>query len=208
MDQTEVTEGQYRAWLDTEPRTDMQPAYCSTNITFWNAAREQPDPGSTLPVVLVDWCDALAFCTAAGKRLCSRVGGGGLAYVLRGPIDSLESEWFVACTNQGATRFPYGDIYDAELCNGMDAPGDMRVAVGDLPGCRSTSGIVHLSGNVYEWEDACDGMTGASDSCHRRGGSYRSLEDNMSCDGNDSVNFTRLDDTGDTTGIRCCADSR
>lgn len=206
MDETEVTEDQYRRWLNTMPSNAGQPPYCSANIEFWDGAIEMPPLGSNLPVVRVDWCDALAFCVAAGKRLCGGVRGKQLAYVLNGPIDSLESEWHLACTNQGATVFPYGDIYDGGRCNGQDALPDMKVAVGDFVDCRTRSGIVDLSGNVYEWEDVCEAMTGPSDLCHRRGGSYNSQQVNMSCDGNDSVNFPRLDANGETTGIRCCAD--
>lgn len=206
MDVTEVTEGQYRAWLDTDPPTSGQPPFCSQNIAFWDLAIDEPPRGSKLPVVRVDWCDALAFCVAAGKRLCGGVRGKLLDYVVSGPIDSLESEWHLACTNQGTTTFPYGDVYEAQRCNGMEAPGDMIVPVGELAGCRTRLAIFDLSGNVYEWEDACEAMTGATDRCQRRGGSYKSAQVNMPCEGNDSTDYTRLDATGETTGIRCCAD--
>ena len=43
-----------------------------------------------------------------------------------------------------------------------------------LTQCQSNisgyTGVYGLSGNVWEWEDACDGTTGSSDRCRLRGG--------------------------------------
>ena len=59
-----------------------------------------------------------------------------------------------------------------------------------------------MSGNLHEWEDSCTGDAGASDGCRRRGGSYKSQENELRCDGDD-LGMPRAGADA-LTGFRCC----
>ncbi|MGC4065108.1 MAG: SUMF1/EgtB/PvdO family nonheme iron enzyme [Polyangiaceae bacterium] len=56
------------------------------------------------PQVCVDWCDASAYCSSLGKRLCRRIGGG------MNPFDRFadpgSSEWMNGCSAGG--QYEYG----------------------------------------------------------------------------------------------------
>jgi len=112
-----------------------------------------------------------------------------------------------ACTNGGATAFPYGGSYVAGACNGGGyAHPAASKAVGSVAGCHGAASpftaIVDMSGNVAEWEDACAGATGAGDLCRRRGGSFADGPTGLRCDADDGA---ARDATSDTTGFRCCS---
>jgi formylglycine-generating enzyme required for sulfatase activity len=112
-----------------------------------------------------------------GKRLCGKKGGGALD--VEDHADVEKSEWYAACSNAGTTKFPYGNSYDVSVCNGEDtktAPTD----VASLQGCNTKEGLFDMSGNVFEFEDACDG-DGKTNECHGRGGSYFGSVDYLEC---------------------------
>jgi len=146
---------------------------------------------------------AAAACEAAGKRLCST------------------AEWIGACGGPDATAYPYGEAYEAETCNGIDAFCDCgskapectcvdghgyadcyddcggefgQFPTGSFPGCTNEYGVYDLSGNL--WEYTWDGAAGVL-----KGGAYN-------C--GDSVTNHRCDFVPDWTpsarGFRCCAD--
>jgi formylglycine-generating enzyme required for sulfatase activity len=155
-----------------------------------------------MPVTHVDWCDARAFCVAQGKRLCGAVGGGPTAVT---EINmAAKDEWFNACTRGGTQAYPYGTTYNPTACNGLDSKVGATVAVSAPATCAGGfPGLIGMSGNVWEWEDACNAATGAADPCQRRGGSYLSNSTLLDC-------TVKAQDTRDTAtssiGIRCCAD--
>ena len=106
IDQTEVTNGQYIAFLEAKVDAGPdagQPAVCSWNGSFvpsdlWPS----PQGAGTYPVRHVDWCDAYAFCAWAGKRLCGQMGGGASA-----PTESAMaqySQWYATCSGNGVNR--------------------------------------------------------------------------------------------------------
>jgi formylglycine-generating enzyme required for sulfatase activity len=69
--------------------------------------------------------------------------------------------------------------------------------------CTPGEPIYDLSGNVWEWEDAC-GTNGPNDPCLLRGGCFISPEEHMRCD---FQNITQGRSYRNTTiGFRCCAD--
>ena len=206
IDTTEVTNDDYAAWLGSNPDVGAQAAECAWNTTFtpagaWPPAADELDH----PVTYVDWCDAAAYCAAAQKHLCGEVGGSTLA---PGDFaDPSKSQWFRACTVEGSNDFPYGDAYAQQACNGTDyTQPDRLLAVKEAASCHGTSppyaDVYDMSGNVHEWEDACSGTSGASDTCRRRGGSYKSGETALRCDGDDQQARNFVDAT---TGFRCCA---
>jgi sulfatase modifying factor 1 len=159
IDSTEVTRGQYEAWLATNPPPpDPSDAKCGWNTSY---ARDPACSGAFLdcqgtgcdnyPQVCVDWCDAYAYCQAVGKRLCGQIGGGADE-----SVDPMLSQWRSACSSHGVNEYPYGNTYDEAACNGYNgAP----LPVASLPTCQSQvpgyQGVFDLSGNVTEWLDSC-----------------------------------------------------
>ena len=78
----------------------------------------------------LDFCDAWAFCSWAGKRLCGLRGAASdkvatvhqpedpeLANQVFGDATgSTRSEWFNVCTQAGSTKYPYGDERKLGIC--------------------------------------------------------------------------------------------
>jgi formylglycine-generating enzyme required for sulfatase activity len=195
IDATEVTNADYAAFLATAPSGSAQPPSCAGNDSLapafgWPASAAH----QAFPVVNVDWCDARAYCAWAGKRLCP----GTFAM----PESEGGSAWMHVCTAAGTHDYPYGSAYMSGGCNGKDAGVGEAVAAGASGVCTTTSGVLDLSGNVWEWEDACE--SDAPDArCRVRGGSFRSDQNNLACAA--SFADARLT-TFDDFGFRCCAD--
>ncbi|MBI5531167.1 MAG: SUMF1/EgtB/PvdO family nonheme iron enzyme [Deltaproteobacteria bacterium] len=222
IDSTEVTASQYQAFLDSNPLVSDQIAECSFNGTyvpdnggFCGFGKYDPAGHPDEPIVCVDWCDAYAYCRFAGKRLCGRKGGGSVDFA--DYQDATKSEWFDACSDHGARRYPYGDTYQSDSCNGLDhsgcktgsEPGCRPLPAGTLPSCASKGGILDLSGNVAEWEDSCDGATGKKDGCRIRGGTVAASQYELICsEPGMYYGVAPRDGVGEAVGIRCCADPK
>jgi formylglycine-generating enzyme required for sulfatase activity len=211
IDSTEVTREQYQAWLDTNPPEVGQDTWCSWNGDFHADAPCMTSSyvcqGSACgkhPQVCVDWCDAYAYCKAVGKRMCGGIGTG--ANPFADYANPSKSQWYNACTSGGPQVYPYGATYDAQACNGTDKGLLTTAEVGTLAGCQSSqsgyTGMYDLSGNVFEWEDSCNGQTGPADQCRVRGGSCFSNSDYLRCDY--SATLTRAF-TVNNFGFRCCS---
>jgi formylglycine-generating enzyme len=210
IDSTEVTRAQYAAWLATAPSTAGQISDCTWNATFtpdvscmgnYSVCQTGCD---NHPQVCVDWCDAYAYCQAVGKRLCGKIGGGPNGW--NDANDAARSQWYNACVSGGANNtYSYGSTYQAHYCNGQDQGLNTTVAVGSMTSCQSSvpgyQGVLDLNGNVYEWEDSCDGG-GSSANCHTRSGSFV-------YGGNDRCDIDFIDHVRSFAleyfGIRCCS---
>jgi formylglycine-generating enzyme required for sulfatase activity len=201
VDATEVTEAQYQGFLSTNPDPASQIAACSPNASFAPSCNFDPANDPEHPVVCVDWCDAYAFCEHVGKRLCGNIGGG--ANPTASAADAAQSQWYRACSEAGARVFPYGDAYDGDKCNGLDAPFTGTIDVGLLVQCvGGYPGLFDMSGNAREWEDSCDAA-----GCVQRGGSWLTSDTS-------SPHSLRCDSSGkgprsqanNEIGFRCCAD--
>jgi formylglycine-generating enzyme required for sulfatase activity len=156
--------------------------------------------------VWVDWCDAYAFCSWAGKHLCGAIQGGSSSEA--NAANPQVDEWYVACSTDGANVYPYGgNTYVEGKCNDSEAKAGLR-AVATFPGCvGGYSGIFDMNGNVYEWEDACAVAVGASDSCVIRGGAFDfSGTGYGGCNTYFNDYTVERSDTYDDTGFRCCDD--
>lgn len=212
IDSTEVTQGQYQAWLNTSPSISNQISVCSWNSSFTPTQIWTPDTTPNYPVAGVNWCDAYTFCAGVGKRLCGKIGGGSNGY--NDNADTTKSQWYAACTSNGtysSTGYPYGNKYQQMYCNGSGAKGAV-VAVGTMPNCQSTisdyAGVYDLSGNVYEWEDSCSATSGQSDTCRLRGGSFYGLDYDgvtLQCGSGAYASRSATNYNGGPAGFRCCS---
>ncbi|MEO8213068.1 MAG: SUMF1/EgtB/PvdO family nonheme iron enzyme [Myxococcales bacterium] len=215
IDSTEVTNAQYAAFLaaDVDPAGTHGPR-CAWNKSFTPetlATNGPPCPTfdsaarGGYPVVCVDWCDADAYCHWAGKHLCQKPGGGAVESVMAKDA----SEWVLACTGDGAGKYPYGVSATAGKCVDRQYPAT-------APGLRPVKeavmceggvpGLFDMSGNAWEWQDDCVQKTGqgGDDACDPIGGSFSSEVASASC--TDTTPFFRKQVAGDT-GFRCCVDA-
>jgi formylglycine-generating enzyme required for sulfatase activity len=213
IDQTEVTNQQYGAFLPTAPSTQI--ADCTWNTSFAPATASvtctaplpyDPVNRAFYPVSCIDWCDAYAYCQAAGKRLCGAIAGG--AVPVASAADANQSQWYRACSNAGARRYPYGNQYQGMYCQGVDGAAVATVPVASLALCQGGyTNLYDMSGNVREWENACSGSNAAG-TCGQRGGGYLDADNtppatSLECT---SVAPIRRDTRDKQIGFRCCWD--
>lgn len=203
IDSTEVTNAEYDAFLletsngalDAGYPDGGLPAAClappaSGGITTFLRTGSPDGGGPRRPVGRVSWCQAYGYCVSVGKRLC---GGPAAATKKNG-------EWYSACSNNGASRFPYGDAHVDGLCN--DTPGGGVVPVGSLRCEGGLPGLVDMTGNVQEWVSTCDDLAGK---CDTAGGSFNSGPASSDCP---EIEPLPRAFAQDINGIRCCADVR
>jgi formylglycine-generating enzyme len=131
IDRTEVTVDQYRRCVSAGHC--LEPPYAS-------GAQRFDRPG--LPVVMVTWFDAAAFCAWAGGRL------------------PTEAEWERAAKGVSGRRYPWGDLWNGTILNHgkfawdeLDATdGFVELApVASFPDGRTPDGFHDLAGNAEEW---------------------------------------------------------
>jgi formylglycine-generating enzyme required for sulfatase activity len=136
MDRTEVTVAQYRRCVASGHC--LEPPYASGARRF-----DRPE----LPVVMVSWYDAAAYCAWAGGRL------------------PTEAEWERAARGLVGRRYPWGNVYNAALSNhgkigagalGWDVLDDSDgypelAPVGSFVDGRTPDGLDDMAGNVEEW---------------------------------------------------------
>ncbi len=178
IDALEVTRGAYQVFLADAVDPAVQDPWCSWNSSFdpgedipggCPAPYDYSQPG--FPMTCIDWCDAAAYCTWAGKHLCGRKGGGTVP--LADVDDPTASEWYAACSADGTLAFPYGDTFQDTFCNTFGNASDV-IGSGWFPDCEGGfPGLLDMLGNVEEWEDACEiTADSAGDNCFLRGGAF------------------------------------
>jgi len=185
IDSLETTVGEYQYFLS------QNVAKQTDDDCDWNDSYEPGPlayPGANMPIHMVDWCDAKAYCEWAGKRLCK----GTSSY----PAEAAKSEWFNACSLGGTRKYPYGDTYDETACSPDDAPppvGSSLMCEGGYPG------LFDMIGSLHEWTAECTGG-----GCQVHGGP-QAIEW-LDCDSAGALVEPRLQTNydGSHIGIRCC----
>lgn len=214
VDYIEVTYADYNAFWISNPSLLSQASFCSWNTTFtpsngWPPDLVTTDPGYNggYPVNWVNWCQAYAYCAQQGKRLCGKIGGG--SNDTADSAKAMKSEWYNACSANAVNTYPYGSTFSATACNGSAGPGapwEELNSSGTLFTADDTcqggaAGLYQMSGDVAEWEDSCNGSSGATDTCLLRGGSFTSSAAGLTCA---TAVATARSYQGADSGFRCC----
>jgi sulfatase modifying factor 1 len=149
IDSTDVTNEQYAGFLaNKNGDTSGQTSDCAWNSSFQPTPPDaghidclyDPTGRANYPVMCVNWCDASAYCTWAGRRLCNAI-----------------DEWIPACTSGGRYPWLYGPSRIAGACDDNGDGGILPVA--SLSSCQSPdphySGVYDLLGQTGEWVSDC-----------------------------------------------------
>ena len=98
------------------------------------------------PVASVCWHDALAFCEWLNQKHGRNLPPG---YHFRLPS---EAEWEKAARGTDGREWPWGNDFDAALCNSREKGKVCTTPVGAYsPQGDSPYGVADMSGNVWEW---------------------------------------------------------
>jgi formylglycine-generating enzyme required for sulfatase activity len=138
MDQTEVTNAQYAAFLNAHGNTDEKGRTLLTMGRGYCQIREEDGEyrvgrATEHPVVMVSWFGAQAYCKWVGGRL------------------PTEAEWEYAARGPEGNLFPWGNAApDCELARYGDCARSL-IPVSSLPAGASWCGALDMAGNVWEW---------------------------------------------------------
>lgn len=208
IDSTEVTVGEYRAFFAGVDAGALAPIPACTWSTDFTPTGGMPSASkNAFPITHVNWCQAYAFCSWAGKSLCGTPDGGDVPFGSYG--DPAKSVWMNACSAGGARSYPYGPTYEAGACNLVVGDATAPIApVASFPGCvGSLPGLYDMIGNISEWELACQPSTSGDaslDLCRRRG----ATADDPANPSTATCDFDETDTRNhesSTCGFRCCA---
>ena len=140
IDRTEVTAGDYRAYVTTVGEDCVNPGNGGSCVPPSNLSSYYDDDKMLHPMDMVDWYMAQGYCLWATKRLCS------------------EAEWEKAARGTDGRLYPWGNDVPtcsyAVLNNGKKIRGcgtRSTFPVGSKPRGVSPYGLLDMAGNVDEW---------------------------------------------------------
>jgi formylglycine-generating enzyme required for sulfatase activity len=140
IDQTPVTNAEYKKFLDANP--DQEVPYLAAAIAQsfnWDkTARTFPATRDQYPVVLVTWQQATAYCKWAGGRL------------------PTEAEWEKAARGTDGRIYPWGNEWDASKANTAESRRQDATPVGQFSTGASPYGALDMVGNVWQWTSSLD----------------------------------------------------
>lgn len=177
IEATEVSRAGYSAFLqalDVEPAPVLDSALCGGKSSFRPgdgpdcSADYRANDEPSLPITCVDLCDAMAYCSWRGRRLC---GGPDGAMLRVRQVDTSADEWLAACTGGGTRAFAYGEAFEP-VCN---IRSESLVPVDARPECSTETGVTQLNGNAAEWVLSCRSPNGMQE-CLLRGGEFRTQD--------------------------------
>ena len=236
IDQTEVTVGEYRTFLNGVFPLDSKlfPMTCTnwkmntlssfTPDYVWGHYSSQEE--EQRPVQGIDWCDAAVYCAWAGKRLCgSETASNRHMTVDPGPGSIKMGEWYRACAGPNVTPYGYSATWDQNVCNtggrnfgAMPNPPFNTSDVGSLMKCATLWNnvpVFDMLGNVAEWEDNCSDSgpgTYMNDDCYPRGPAYPIVGNYSDCSyiqtPNMNYTYPQRGHKGELVGVRCCWDAK
>jgi formylglycine-generating enzyme required for sulfatase activity len=126
---TPVTNAQYVAFVEGTGQDTPK---------HWEGGKPPGGKGDH-PVVYVSWHDAVAYCRWLAETT-------GKPYRL-----PSEAEWEKGARGTDGRIYPWGDRWNAKLCNSKEGgPGD-TTPVGAYPDGTSPYGVLDMAGNVWEW---------------------------------------------------------
>jgi formylglycine-generating enzyme required for sulfatase activity len=140
MDQTPVTNAEYKKFVDAHPAWPVPRLENSLAASYnWDkAARTFPTGRDQYPAVLVTWHDAAAYCQWAGGRL------------------PTEAEWEKAARGRDGRIWPWGNTWDATRLNSVEGRIGDATPVGHFPAGASPYGALDMAGNVWQWTSSLD----------------------------------------------------
>jgi formylglycine-generating enzyme required for sulfatase activity len=161
IDRYEVTNRRYQVFM--KATNHRVPEHCcDPSYNLWKGT-EIAEKLLNHPVVNVDWHDAVAYCTWAGKRL------------------PTEAEWEKAARGTDGREYPWGNQHDRMRANGASywsgtdfgsadeakawwgsenglgviavkgTQGILTLPVTELEKGATPTGLMHMAGNVWEW---------------------------------------------------------
>ena len=136
MDVYEVTNAQYKKFVDANPQWGPRYGDDIFYLVLWNMFDDYPRGNyprgkGNHPVMYVSWYGAMAYAQWAGKRL------------------PTEAEWEKAARGGlVGKKYPWGDSLDSSKANYGDNVGD-TTPVGSYP--PNGYGLYDMAGNVNEW---------------------------------------------------------
>ena len=193
MDETPVTNAQFNSFLKA---TGYRPKFPENFLRHW-AGGDPPKGQEDHPVTWITLEDAREYARWAGKRL------------------PTEQEWqWAAQGGEKARPWPWGDQYDAGLCNNGQSGGTTMVR--QFEKGRTAEGLYDMCGNVWQLTES-ERSDGHNVYCILRGGSwYQTHASGWYADqGPQQTNFAAkylftwpgLDRCA-TVGFRCVVDMR